>query len=145
MNIKLNNTIAAFGAALLLTAASYAKTAPACQTGKLLDVQEDIEFVPTTQIGQAQQSKKGKNWTMITLPSTRKQTTYIVKVQLGGIIYTARSSGDFWGYNPSSMVVNSDVEACVDSNKLVLTRPDGKQYKPTIIRRERDQSAPSGK
>jgi hypothetical protein len=42
------------------------------------------------------------------------------------------------------MIVNSEVEACVDSKKLVITRPDGKQYKPTIIRRERDQSAPSG-
>jgi hypothetical protein len=63
----------------------------------------------------------------------------------GGIIYTARSSGEFWAYKPSSMIVNSEVEACVDSNKLVITRPDGKQYKPTIIRRERDQSAPSGK
>jgi len=100
--------------------------------------------VPTAQIGQARQNKNGKDWTTIALPPTRKQTTYVVKVALDGIIYTARSSGDFWGYNPSSMIVNSEVEACVDSNKLVITRPDGKQYKPTIIRRERDQSAPSG-
>ena len=145
MNLKLNTLIAVFGAATLLVAASDAKTAPACQTGKLLDLQENTEFVPTVQIGQGRQNKNGKDWTTITLPPTRKQTTYVVKVVLDGVIYTARSSGEFWAYKPSSMIVNSEVEACVDSNKLVITRPDGKQYKPTIIRRERDQSAPSGK
>jgi len=144
MNLKLNTLIAAFGAAILLAPASYAKTYPACQTGKLLDVQENTELVPTAQIGQARQSKNGKDWTTIALPPARKQTTYVVKIALDGIIYTARSSGDFWGYNPSSMIVNSEVEACVDANKLVITRPDGKQYKPTIIRRERGQPAPSG-
>ena len=144
MNLKLNTLITAFGAAILLAPASYAKTAPTCHTGKLLDVQEITELVPTAQIAQARQDKNGKDWTTVTLPPTRKQTTYVVTVALEGIIYTARSSGDFWGYNPSSMIVNSEVEACVDSNKLVITRPDGKQYKPTIIRRERDQLTPSG-
>ena len=144
MNLNLNTLIAAFGAALLLAPASQAKTAPACQTGKLLDVQEITELVPTAQIGQARQNKNGKEWNTITTPSARKQTTYVVKVELDGIIYTARSSGEFWAYKPTTMTVNSEVEACVDSNKLVITRPDGKQYKPTIIRRERDQSAPPG-
>ena len=144
MNIKLNTLIAAFGAAILLAPPSYARTAPACQTGKLLDVQENAELLPTAQIGQARQNKNGKDWTTIATPPARKQTTYVVKVVLDGIIYTARSSGEFWAYKPSSMIVNSEVEACVDSNKLVITRPDGKQYKPTIIRRERDQSAPPG-
>ncbi len=139
MNLKLNTLVAAFGAAILLAPASYAKTASVCQTGKLLDVQEITEFVPTAQIGQARQNKNGKDWTMIVMPPTRKQTTYVVIVALDGIIYTARSSGDFWGYNPSRMIVDSEVEACVDSNKLVITRPDGKQYKPTIVRRERDR------
>ena len=49
-----------------------------------------------------------------------------------------RSSGDFWGYNPSKMIVHTEVAACVDGNKLVIARPDGKQYKPTMIRRERN-------
>ena len=144
MNLKLNTLIAVFGAATLLAPASFARTATTCQTGKLLDVHENTELVPDVQIVQTRQNKNGKDWTTIALPSTRKQATYVVKVALDGIIYTARSSGDFWAYNPSGMIVNSEVEACVDSNKLVITRPDGKQYKPTIIRRERGQSAPSG-
>ena len=75
------------------------------------------------------------------MPSTRKQTTYTVKITLGGIVYTARSSGDFWGYNPSKMIVGTEVEARVEANRLVITRPDGKQYKPTITRRELDRTA----
>ena len=58
-----------------------------------------------------------------------------MKVALDGIIFTAHSSGDFWGYNPSKMIVGTEVEACVETNKLEITRPDGKQYKPTITRR----------
>ena len=77
----------------------------------------------------------------VELPATRKQTTYAVILALGGIIYTARSSGDFWGHNPSKMVVDAELEARVEANRLVITRPDGKQYKPTITRRERDQTA----
>ena len=41
-----------------------------------------------------------KEWTTVELPSTRKQTTYTVKAAVDGIIYTARSCGDSWGYNP---------------------------------------------
>jgi hypothetical protein len=77
----------------------------------------------------------------VELPSTRKQTTYTVNVALDGIIYTPRSSGDFLGYNPLKMIVGTELEARVEAIKLVITRPDGKQYKPTITRRERDQAA----
>jgi len=66
---------------------------------------------------------------------------YIVKVALDGIIYPARSSSDFSGYNPSKMIVGGGLEARVEANRLVITRLDGKQYKPTITRRERDQAA----
>jgi hypothetical protein len=50
-----------------------------------------------------------------------------VKVGLDGIIYTARSSGDFSGYNPSTMIVDTELEACLEAKKLLVTRPDGKQ------------------
>jgi hypothetical protein len=143
MSLKINVLIAAFGGAILIAPPNHANAASACKTAKLLDVQEITEYVPTVQIGQARQDKNGKDWTTVTLPPTRKQTTYVIKLALEGMIYTARSNGDFWGYNPSRMIVNSEVETCVDSKKLVITRPDGKQYKPTIIRRERDESASS--
>jgi hypothetical protein len=37
------------------------------------------------------------------------------------------------------MIVGAGLEARVVANRLVITRPDGKQYKPTITRRERDE------
>jgi hypothetical protein len=36
------------------------------------------------------------------------------------------------------MIVGTELEARVEANELVITRPDGKQYKPTITR---DQAA----
>jgi hypothetical protein len=126
-------------AALVLTPIGYGQAIAACQTGRLLDVREDTEYVPTLQTGHVHRSGN-KDWTTVELPATRKQTTYTVRVTLDGITYTARSSGDFWGYNPSKMIIGSDVEACVEGNKLAITRSDGKQYKPTITRRERDQA-----
>jgi hypothetical protein len=140
MNLKLIAPIVTLAWALVLTPTSYGQAASACQIGKRLDIQEDIQYIPTVQIGRVHRSGN-KDWTTVELPSARKQTTYTVKIALDGIIYTARSSGDFWGYNPSNMIVGADLEACVEANKLVIARPDGKQYKPTITRRERDQAA----
>src|ERR1043166_1426915 len=140
MNLKLIAPILTLASALVLTPTSYAQTASFCQTGRVLDVQEDTEYVPTVQFGRVHRNGN-KDWTTVEMPSARKQTTYTVKVALDGIIYTARSSGDFWGYNPAKMIVGNELEACVEANKLVITRPDGKQYKPTITRRERDQAA----
>jgi hypothetical protein len=52
------------------------------------------------------------------------------------------SLASFWMCdNPAGMIVNSVLEACVEANALVIARPDGKQYKPTITRKERDQAA----
>lgn len=140
MNLKLIAPIVTLASVAILAPISYGQAAPTRQPGKLLDVQEDTEYVPTVQFGRVHRSGK-KDWTTVELPSTHKQTTYTVKVALGGIIYTARSSGDFWGYDPSKMIVGTELEARVDANRLVITRPDGKQYKPTITRRELDQAA----
>jgi len=140
MNIKLITSIVTLASAFVFIPTSYAEATSACQTGRLLDVREDTDYVPTVQIGRVHRNDS-KDWTTVELPSARKQTTYTVKVALDGIIFTAHSSGDFWGYNPSKMIVGTEVEACVEANKLVITRPDGKLYKPTIARRERDQAA----
>lgn len=140
MNIKLIAPIVTLAAVVIVAPKGYGQAAPTGQPGMLLDVQEDTEYVPTVQFGRVHRNGN-KDWTTVELPSTRKQTTYTVKVALGGIIYTARSSGDFWGYNPSKMIVGTELEARVEENRLVITRPDGKQYKPTITRRELDQAA----
>jgi hypothetical protein len=138
MNLRLITPGAALVAALVLASASYAQPGAICQRATLLDVQEDNDYIPTVQVGRVYRNGS-KRWTTVEMPSARRQTTYTVKLALNGIIYTARSSGDFWGYNPTKMVVGSEVEACAEANRLVITRHDGKPYKPTITRRELDQ------
>jgi hypothetical protein len=140
MNLKWIAPIVTLASAFILTPTCHGAATSACQTGKLIDLGEDTEYVATVQIGRVHRNCN-KDWTTVELPSTRRQTSYTVKVALGGIIYTARSGGDFWGYNPAKMIVGAELEACVEANRLVITRPDGKQYKPTITRRELDQAA----
>ena len=140
MNLKLIASLVPLALALFSTPTSYGEGTSTSRAGRLLDVREETEYVPTVQVGRVHRNGN-KDWTTVELPATRKQTTYTVKVALDGIIYTARSSGDFWGYNPSKMIVGTEVEARVETNRLVINRPDGKQSKPTITRRERDQSA----
>lgn len=68
------------------------------------------------------------------------QEIYILTVAIGDMIYTAENVKNlFFGYNPTDMVVNDPVNVCVERNKLVLTRPDGKKYKTRIVRSERDR------
>jgi hypothetical protein len=51
MNLKLIAPIVTLASAFVLTPTSYGEAASACQTGKLLDVQENIEYLPTVQVG----------------------------------------------------------------------------------------------
>jgi hypothetical protein len=140
LNLKLIAPLVTVASAFVLTPASFSQSTSACQTGKLLDVKEDTQYIPTVQFGRVH-GNGDKDWTTVELPSARKQTKYTVTGALNGVIYAAGSNGDFWGYKPSKMVVGTEVGACVEATKLVITRPDGKQYKPTITRREREQSA----
>lgn len=132
---------ATLGAAILLAPASLAKTPSACQMGRLLDVQANTELVPTIRVGRVHRNSN-KDWTTVAPAPMRKETTYTIRVELGDMMYIARSSSDFFSYNPSKLIVNSEIEACLDSDRLVIMRPDGKQYKPTIIRREQVRSSP---
>lgn len=140
MSLKWIAPVATLASALIISPASYGQDASACHTGKLLDVREEIEYVPTVQVGRVQRNGN-KDWTTVEMPSTRKQTTYTVKVSLDGVIYTARSSGDFWGYKPANMVVGTELEACLEANRIVIKRHDGKAYKPVITRRELERDA----
>jgi hypothetical protein len=65
--------------------------------------------------------------------------TYVLTVTVGDITYTAEHTKNlFFGYNPTDMVVNDPVTVSRQKNRLVLKRPDGKEYKTTIVRLERN-------
>jgi hypothetical protein len=99
---------------------AHAQSASGGRSGKLLDVQETaVQFERVHRNG-------SKDWTTVELPSTRKQSSDTVRVALDGIIYTTRSS----------MIGAAEREARVEASTLVITHPDGRQYKPSITRRD---------
>jgi hypothetical protein len=54
---------------------------------------------------------------------------------LNDVLYPGESSGDgFWNFNPTTLVLNDEVYACVTKDKLRLTRPDGMDYTTSIVR-----------
>ena len=70
---------------------------------------------------------------------TQTQVTYVLTVVVGEITYTAEQAKSiFFGYNPTDMVVNDPVDVRVEKNKLIFLRPNGKEYKTTIVRMERN-------
>ena len=111
-----------------------------CGTGKLLDVETSTETIGTPQVGRAQERRKpngDREWITVSPSATRQKTIYRVTVALGEMIYTAESNGDLWGYNPAKLVVNDPIDVCAEGRRLIITRSDGKQYKPAIIRTAR--------
>jgi hypothetical protein len=63
----------------------------------------------------------------------------IYTVELGGVIYSARGerlrrrSGD----PGHGLIVGDPVQAAIDGENLILLKPDGKELKARIIKRER--------
>lgn len=70
-----------------------------------------------------------------TTPGERLRKTYRVTVLLNDLVYTRESPGDeFWHFNPTRFVLNDPIEACVREDRLMLKRPDGKEYRSNIVR-----------
>jgi hypothetical protein len=52
-----------------------------------------------------------------------------------------RASGNaFWNFDPTTLVINDGIHACVVKNRLRLIRPDGKDYSTKIVRTIRESS-----
>jgi hypothetical protein len=86
------------------------------QTGKLLDVSSDERLVEGTSFNYA-----------------------IYQVQIGNVVYFGRGerlrrhSGD----PGHGLIVGDPVQAAIDGDNLILQRPDGKEIKTKIIKRQR--------
>ena len=126
-----------------LSAAGLAQTA-SCNGGKLLDVQISKRVIDagTTERVEERSKKNGKDYHGYSMPVTQEQTIYTVTVQLSDLLYTAQSQSVFgWGFKPTAFIVNDPIHGCIQGNTLVLTRPDGKEYKAHIVRIERETTA----
>jgi hypothetical protein len=86
------------------------------QTGKLLDVSSDERLVEGTSLKYA-----------------------VYQVQVGDVVYFGRGerlrrhSGD----PGHGLIVGDPVQAAIDGDSLILQRPDGKEIKTKIIKRQR--------
>lgn len=126
-----------------------AAQASVCGTATLLDVEVVMSRIPQPTITFVQTRRKGHGKSgdravqVYTTPSERQNKTYVVTVRLNDFTYVAQSPGsDFWNFNPTRLVVNDAIDACVSNGHLRLRRPDGKDYKTTIVRVERSAALP---
>jgi hypothetical protein len=112
-----------------------------CRTGKLLDVQQSKSMVPTTSTEHVEKKNKknGKTeYDTFSTPGMEERTTFTVTVALGDMTYTGESNYIGFGFKPTVFIVNDPVRACVDGKKLVIIRPDGKDYKSNIVQAVRN-------
>jgi hypothetical protein len=122
---------------------SAAQQSGSCGTGKLVGLDTRIQTIPGMNTAHYEERAKKNGERTIdgyTYSGEQTQAIYVLTVAIGDMIYTAENARNlFFGYNPTDMVVNDPVDVCVEKNKLVLTRPDGKKYKTRIVRAERDR------
>jgi hypothetical protein len=119
-----------------------AQQSGSCGTGKLVGLDTRIQTIGGMNTAHYEDRVKNNGKRTIdgyTYSGEQTQEIYVLTVAIGDMIYTAESVKNLvFGYNPTDMVVNDPIDVCVEKNKLVLTRPDGKKYKTRIVRSERD-------
>ena len=105
-------------AVMLASTCFWAATQHAFQAGKLINVTSDERLVDGTSY----------RWAIFT-------------VQISDLVYTARGarlrrhSGDA----AQGLIVGDPVQAAIAGAELILQKPDGKELKAKIIKRERAQ------
>lgn len=119
-----------------------AQAIPACQTGKLVGFDTrtaTIQGARTEHYEEREKASGKKVFDGYSYSGDQTQLIYVLTVTVGDLTYTAEHiKMIIFGYNPTDMVVNDPVTVCVEKNKLVFTRRDGKKYKTTIVRVERN-------
>jgi hypothetical protein len=72
--------------------------------------------------------------------TTVEHLMFAITVSIDGMAVTGIYEAKWrWSYTPQDLVVGDTIDARIDGKKLVIKRSDGKEFKATIIRRERLQ------
>jgi hypothetical protein len=130
-----------FATMLLWPPSAGAEVPYTCGMGTLRDVDTVIETFPAEKHTRVvtKTNRRGERETHVdTSSGERHEKTYTVTVQLEDMIYAAQSSGNFWNFDPTRLVINDPIGLCVDKNQIILRRPDGKDYKARIVRAVRN-------
>ena len=138
-------TIAVSMALMTFSPSPVAAQSSICGTAMLRDVEVVTARVPQSTITIARSKPKSESRPgervadVYTTPAERQTKTYLVTVRLNDVVYTGESSGnEFWQFDPTRLVINNPIDACVSDGRLRLRRPDGKEYKTKIVRVVRD-------
>jgi hypothetical protein len=112
-----------------------------CGTAMLKDVEVVTARTPQSTITSVQKKPNdgkesgARGVDVYTTPAERQTKTYLVTVRLNDLVYTGQGSGNwFWDFDPTRLVINDPIDACVSKDTLRLRRPDGKDYKTKIVR-----------
>jgi hypothetical protein len=111
--------------------------AASCGSAILRDVEVMTDVVPAPIVSVRHGDRRPHDRTSYgyATPGARLRKTYRVTVDFEGMQYVGESSGDaFWNYNPTRLVINDTVAACVAGKHLEIKRPDGKTYRTDIVR-----------
>ena len=101
---------------LMISVASFAHTRD-FQTAKLVDVSYDN-----------------------VMHSGSSQRHAVYQVRLGGVIYSAEGSKLHHQSDPAhGLVVGDEVRVAIEGDQMFLRRPDGKDIKATIVKRQRQE------
>ena len=138
-------TIAASMGLVVFSSSPAAAQSPVCGTAVLRDVEIVTGRMPQSTITTVRrkptngQKPSERGVDAYTTPAERLTKTYLVTVRLNDLVYTGQSSGnEFWNFDPTRLVINDPIDACVSKGTLRLRRPDGKDYKTKIVRVVRD-------
>jgi hypothetical protein len=108
------------------------KAPPSYQSGKLLDIQESKE----TKVA-SYNTTKNKDGSTVTTPVMDTVKRFDISVQLGDLTYVGRYEPTWsWG-KPPNWIIGDPIEVRIDSNKMFLKKPDGKELKTKIVKRVR--------
>ncbi|MGE3511010.1 MAG: hypothetical protein AB7N65_19235 [Vicinamibacterales bacterium] len=137
-------SIALTSAAASTDAAPAQSAAPHCGIATLRDVEVLVHTVSqgtVTSVRERRPRKPGEREAQVyTTPGERQSKKYRVTVLLNDLVYTGESPGDeFWHFNPTRFVINDPIDACVREDRLILKRPDGKDYRSRIVRVMRER------
>ena len=127
-------------AALLLPVQAGAQTPYNCGMAVLRDVEVVTETfaLPTITHVRTGRDRRGRHEEWIeTSAGERQEKSYRLEIELDDVVYEAEASANPWNFNPTRLIVNDPIGACVDGKRIVLKRPDGKDFKARIVRAER--------
>jgi hypothetical protein len=119
----------------LMVSPAHAQPLYTCGQGAVLSVQLVTEITTTKTYGALPGDEEGG---FVELGSDEKKDSfYLVTVELGGTAYTGKARSDASGnFDPRSLGNGEPIAACINDMQMVLDRLDGTDFRAKVVRIE---------